>query len=70
MISSTNAEKELARRSTGGIEVSLYWNSRTNRITVKVHDSRSDETFEFEVDQRSALDAYSHPFAYRGAWRG
>ena len=58
----TNPEKELARRTSGGIDVSLYWNKRTNRITVKVH-SQSGETLAFEVDRRSALDAYHHPFA-------
>jgi hypothetical protein len=60
----TQAEKELAHRTSEGIDVSLYWNERTNRVTVKVYDARFDEGFEFDVDGRRALDAYRHPFAY------
>jgi hypothetical protein len=66
----TNPEKELAHRTSGGIDVSLYWNKRTNRITVEVYDSQSGETFAFEVDGRSALDAYRHPFAYAAPEKG
>jgi hypothetical protein len=60
----TKPEKELAHRTGDGIDVSLYWNERTNRVTVKVYDARSDERFEFDVDGSRALDAYRHPFAY------
>ena len=60
----TKPEKELAHRTSDGIDVSLYWNERTNRVTVKVYDRRFDEAFELEVAGDSALDAYRHPFAY------
>jgi hypothetical protein len=63
----TALEKELAHRSSDGIHISLYWNERTNRITVKVYDARSDEGFELDVDGCRALDAYRHPFAYATA---
>jgi hypothetical protein len=65
----TNPERELAQRFSDGIEVSLWWNERTDRVTIKVYDARVDEAFEFEVDGRSALDAYRHPFAYAAAQR-
>jgi hypothetical protein len=65
----TNPDKELAQRVSAGIEVSLCWNERTNRVTVKVYDARVDEAVEFEVDGRTALDAYRHPFAYAAAER-
>jgi hypothetical protein len=42
----------------------LYWDERTNRVTVKVYDTRTDEGFEFDVGGRRALDAFRHPFAY------
>lgn len=60
-------ERELAHRASDAIDVSLHWNRLTNRVTVKVYDARSDEGFELEVDGRSALDAYRHPFAYATA---
>jgi hypothetical protein len=60
----TNGERELAHRAGGGIDVFLYWNERTNRVTVTVYDAQADEGFELEVDGGLALDAYHHPFAY------
>jgi hypothetical protein len=63
----THPERELAHRASDGIGVSLCWNQRTNRVTVKVYDARVDEAFELQVDGQSALDAYRHPFAYAAA---
>jgi hypothetical protein len=63
----THPERELAHRVRDGIDVSLWWNERTNRVTVKVYDRRFDEAFELEVAGDSALDAYRHPFAYAAA---
>jgi hypothetical protein len=55
---------ELAHRTSGGIDVYLFWNESTRRVTVDVIDGRTDERFELEVDGRHALDAFNHPFAY------
>lgn len=60
----TESEKELAHRAGDGIDVSLYWDERTNRVTIRIYDARSEERFELEVDRRHALDAFRHPFAY------
>jgi hypothetical protein len=60
----TNPEKELAHRTSDGIDVFLYWNERTNRVTLRVNDAGSDEAFDMEVDGHRALDAFRHPFAY------
>ncbi len=56
--------RELAHRTSDGIEVSLFWTKPSNRITVAVLDSHSDEALEFEVDGSAALDAFNHPYAY------
>lgn len=56
--------RELAHRTSDGIEVSLFWTKATNRVTIAVLDSRSDETLEFCVNGRDALDAFNHPYAY------
>ena len=66
----TQFEKELAHRAGDGIDVSLYWDERTNRVTIRIYDARSEESFELEVDRRHALDAFRHPFAYATANRG
>jgi len=63
----TTSAKELAHRAGDGIDVSLYWDERANRITIRVYDERSDESFELDVEGRRALDAFRHPFAYATA---
>jgi hypothetical protein len=55
---------ELAHRASAGLDIYLFWNEPTSRVTVGVHDSRGDDSFEFEVDGRHALDAFNHPYAY------
>ena len=62
-----DARRELAHRATNGIDVFLYWNETTNRVTVEVFDEPSSDGFEFEVNQGHALDAFNHPYAYAGA---
>ena len=55
---------ELAHRTNDGLHVYLFWNEPTSRVTVRVHDARGDDSCEFEVDGRHALDAFNHPYAY------
>jgi hypothetical protein len=58
------AIRELDHRSNDGIDVTLLWNSETNRVVVAVEDERSGESFELAVDGADALSAFHHPFAY------
>jgi hypothetical protein len=67
--SAANERRELAQRSSDGIEVTLLWTESTNVITIEVIDSHSAEELEFEVDGTSALDAFNHPYAYAAADR-
>jgi hypothetical protein len=60
----TITRTELAHRASGGIDVYLFWNEPTNRVTVGIRDARGDDSFEFEVDGRYALDAFNHPYVY------
>jgi hypothetical protein len=55
---------ELAHRTSDGIDVYLFWHEPTSRVTVGVSDTRTDDSFELEVDGRHALDAFNHPYAY------
>lgn len=63
----SDAERELAHRAGDDIDVSLCWDQRTDRVTVKVYEARFDEALELEVDRQSVLDAYCHPFGYAAA---
>jgi hypothetical protein len=61
--------RELAHRTSDGIDVALFWSKATNRVTLAVVDSHTDERLEFEVDGTDALDAFHHPYAYAATRR-
>ena len=63
-MSTSTRRTELAHRTSDGIDVYLFWNEPTSRVTVRVVDGRSEDGFELELDGRQALDAFNHPFAY------
>ena len=56
--------RELDHRSNDGIDVTLFWSPRTNRLWIAVEDARHDDSFEVDVDAADALDAFNHPYAY------
>jgi hypothetical protein len=59
--------RELDSRSNDGINVTLLWESHTNRVFVNVEDERLGESLEFGVQPADALDAFHHPYAYARA---
>jgi hypothetical protein len=61
--------RELAHRTSDGIEITLLWSKATDLVTVAVVDTRSDEALEFDVDGSVALDAFNHPYAYAATRR-
>ena len=58
-----HSRRELARRASSGIEVTLYWSAQDNSTSIEVWRSASDETFAYTVAPDRALDAFYHPFA-------
>jgi len=56
--------RELAQRTSDGIEVTLFWSQSSDSVSLEVLDSRSGERLAFDVDRRAALDAFNHPYAY------
>jgi hypothetical protein len=56
--------RELAHRTSDGIEVTLLWSKPSSRVIIAVLDTRSNEALEFDVDGSAALDAFNHPYAY------
>jgi hypothetical protein len=56
--------RELAHRTSDGIDVTLLWSKPSTRVTIALLDSHSAEALEFEVDGGAALDAFNHPYAY------
>jgi hypothetical protein len=57
------SRRELAHRSSNGIEVRLFWNPADNGVTVAVDDALG-AAFELAVAPEHALDAFYHPYAY------
>ena len=58
--------RELDYRTNDRIEVRLLWNSLNDSVSVSVDDTRSGESFQFDVAPTHALEAFRHPFAYAG----
>lgn len=56
--------KELAHRSSHGLDVRLVWSRAAGRVKVVVTDSWLDDGFELHIANGDALDAFEHPFAY------
>jgi hypothetical protein len=56
--------RELARRVSGGLEVTLYWSADDNCTSVEVWQHASSETVAFVVARERAFDAFYHPFAH------
>ena len=58
--------RELDRRMNDGIEVTLFWDSQTDRLFVALEDHRSAGSLELDVSASEALEAFRHPYAYAG----
>jgi hypothetical protein len=56
--------EELDYRENDGIEVWLLWSREDGRLSVVVFDGETNESFEIAVEPATALDVFTHPFAY------
>jgi hypothetical protein len=58
------AVRELDHRSGDGIDVSLLWESGSNRVFLAVTEWQLDVCLRLEVRAADALDAFRDPYAY------
>jgi len=56
--------KELAHREQDGLEVTLFWNARTNEVSIELVDHRDGSSFRLPVAGSRALHAFHHPYVY------
>ena len=56
--------RELAHREQDGLEVTLFWDARSNDVSLEVVDQRDESSFLLPVAGHCALDAFHHPYAY------
>jgi hypothetical protein len=61
---SSITRRELDRRISAGLEITLFWDSRDNSTSIHLHHAATDQTISFRVPSGRALDAFHHPFAY------
>lgn len=62
----TTDTHELAYRANDGIYVTMFWDAVSDRVTVAVTDSKTDDAFEVLVAPgERAMDVFHHPYAYR-----
>jgi hypothetical protein len=57
-------ERELAYRRNGALDIFLVWQPADDAVKIRVEDLRTGVRIEMDVEQRSALKAFHHPFAY------
>jgi hypothetical protein len=64
-------QQELARRVSGGLEVTLFENTRDSSTSIELRHSAIKEPISFRVPPDQALDAFYHPFVYleQRLWR-
>jgi hypothetical protein len=60
----TEPPRELAHRSTNGLEVTLYWSPDSGDVTVCVSDHRRGAYFVVRPESHLALDVFYHPYSY------
>jgi hypothetical protein len=58
--------QQLDYRETDGLEIWMLWSRGTDTVSVVVHDSKTQDVLELDVDAEHARDAFEHPFAYLG----
>lgn len=59
--------RELARRSSDGLEVALFRDRTSNTLTVCVGDEKRGTYLELHPRAEHALDCFYHPYSYAGA---
>jgi hypothetical protein len=57
-----DSRRELARRISGGVEVTLYWDAEDGNTSVELRQHAIGEAFAFNVPPQCALEAFHHPF--------
>jgi hypothetical protein len=58
--------RELAHRSSNGVDVTMLWDPATDRVHVAVIDSEVGEAFNVPVRDANPMDVFNHPYFYAG----
>jgi hypothetical protein len=58
--------RELAHRSSNGVDVTMLWDPATDRVRVAVVDYEIGEAFDVPVRDANPMDVFNHPYFYAG----
>jgi hypothetical protein len=58
--------RELAHRSSNGVDVTMLWDPATDRVHVAVIDYEVGEAFDVPVCDANPMDVFNHPYFYAG----
>jgi hypothetical protein len=56
--------RELAHRSSAGLDVALLWHPARDELTVRGSDHLTGARFTVRPERHLALDVYYHPYRY------
>jgi hypothetical protein len=59
--------RELARRTSGSVEITLFWDAADDSTAVELWQPVSRLRLCFAVARERALDAFYHPFSHLAA---
>jgi hypothetical protein len=60
----TSTRVDLMHRSSGGVDVTLYWQPEVDALTLRVVDHNAERAIELDVARDRATYAFHHPFPY------
>jgi hypothetical protein len=58
--------RELAHRSSNGVDVTMLWDPATDEVRVAVVDFEVGEAFDVLVRDANPMDVFNHPYFYAG----
>jgi hypothetical protein len=67
MVMTRRPIRELAKRRSANLEVTLLWNRQSQRTWISVRDLANGSESAVIVPNERALDAFRHPYVYMAA---
>ena len=61
--------RELAHRSSNGVDVTMLWDPATDQVHIAVVDFQVGDAFDVTVGDANPMDVYNHPYFYAGLER-
>jgi hypothetical protein len=60
----TDTGVDLLHRSSGGVDVTLFWQPEVDALILRIVDLNAERAIEIDVPRDRATYAFHHPFPY------